>query len=361
MRSGSKLLLICGALAGLVGSLGPSAPEAVASPGAAPAGSQSPQDALLAQRADLVSRLNAITGPRDQARNQLLAAERDLSATESSLNDSRAQLDSLDAALKSLQSHIDANEHSLATARVQLGGLLRATYESSDKDGFAGAILNSNSFGDAMDRIHSAQRVTDQVAQLQDQIAHGEADLLRERSDLQAKFAAAQRLEDVLNQENGLLLAQVAARDAAFQSVDGPARALASQIAAIDDQLASAGQIDYSAPCGNRFAFGNCTYYVATRRCIPWLGNAYEWWDAARNAGFAEGSTPQRGAVVVWGRGGSSPYGHVAYVEAVGPDSGVPAGSFLISEMNYNGWDRVNHRVIQDGAPGIIGFIYGHI
>lgn len=360
MRSGSKFLLIVGALAGLLSSMGPAAPDAVASPGASAAVPVDQQAALRAQRADLVARLNSMTGARNDTRAQLLAAENALGSTEKSLAETRASLDALDAALKSLKTQIDANEHSLSGARAQLGGLLRATYESSDKDGFAGAILASTSFGDAMDRIHSAQHVTDQVAQLQQRIAQGEADLLHERADVQAKFDAAQQLEAKLNQDNGLLLAQVAQRDIAFQAVDGPARAIAAQIAAIDDQLDNSGPVDYSSPCGNRFAFGNCTYYVATRRCIPWLGNAWEWWGAARNAGFNEGSAPERGAVVVWGRGGSSPYGHVAFVEAVGPDGGVPAGSFLISEMNYSGWDRVDQRVVQIGAPGILGFIYGH-
>ena len=63
--------------------------------------------------------------------------------------------------------------------------------------------------------------------------------------------------------------------------------------------------------------------------------------------------------MAVWGRYGSSPDGHVAYVEAVGPSNGVPAGSFMVSEMNYNGWDRVDRRVVADNAPGLVGFIYG--
>jgi surface antigen len=100
---------------------------------------------------------------------------------------------------------------------------------------------------------------------------------------------------------------------------------------------------------GNRFAFGYCTWYVFNRRPIPWLGNANEWWGNARSSGFTEGSTPRAGAILVEN---FAPLGHVAYVESAG------AGSFTVSEMNYSGWDRVDSRVIANGAREIVGFIY---
>jgi surface antigen len=155
------------------------------------------------------------------------------------------------------------------------------------------------------------------------------------------------------------MLALVAQRDAAFRNVDGPARNVAAQIAEIDMELSGQQPVNASGSCGNHFAYGYCTYYVATRRCIPWFGNAWEWWGNAAAYGYSEGHVPQRGAVAVWGRGGSSPEGHVAYVEAVGPSNGVPAGSFMVSEMNYSGWNRVDQRVVADNAPGLLGFIYG--
>jgi len=88
---------------------------------------------------------------------------------------------------------------------------------------------------------------------------------------------------------------------------------------------------------------------VATRRCIPWGGNANAWYYNASKMGYAEGSVPEVGAVAIWdqGEGGANAwYGHVAYVEVVGPNLGVggvavvPAGDFEISEMNWGGWIR---------------------
>jgi surface antigen len=46
--------------------------------------------------------------------------------------------------------------------------------------------------------------------------------------------------------------------------------------------------------------------------------------------------------------------GHVAYVEAVNVD-----GSFVVSEMNFNGgWGRVSSRTVVPGTIYIVGFIY---
>ena len=36
--------------------------------------------------------------------------------------------------------------------------------------------------------------------------------------------------------------------------------------------------VPFEAPGSNSFAYGFCTWYVATRRNIPWMGNAIDWW-----------------------------------------------------------------------------------
>jgi surface antigen len=88
---------------------------------------------------------------------------------------------------------------------------------------------------------------------------------------------------------------------------------------------------------GNTYAYGYCTWYVASRRAVPgnW-GNAYTWLSAARGSGYGTGSTPRVGAVA-WERGN-----HVAYVESVNGDT------VTVSEMNYwgggGGWGRRSYR-----------------
>jgi surface antigen len=107
----------------------------------------------------------------------------------------------------------------------------------------------------------------------------------------------------------------------------------------------------------NGFSYGYCTWWVAHKRYIPWRGNAAQWWWNARPFGFAEGAMPRAGAVMVMGVSGTSPQGHVGYVESVNPN-----GSFVVSEMNWwgvpgGGWNRVDYRTVTS-MRGILGFIY---
>jgi hypothetical protein len=106
-------------------------------------------------------------------------------------------------------------------------------------------------------------------------------------------------------------------------------------------------------PVKDNFPFGQCTYYVATRRNVTWSGNAVNWWWNARGK-RPEGEVPVQGAIVVFNIGW---VGHVAYVEHVNLD-----GTFVVSEMNYHadggGWGRVDYRTLNVSDPEILGYIY---
>jgi surface antigen len=90
----------------------------------------------------------------------------------------------------------------------------------------------------------------------------------------------------------------------------------------------------------NMFPFGWCTWYVASRRYVPWHGNANQWPSAARAMGYSVGSTPVPGAILVTNE---SRWGHVAYVES------VSGGSVTISEMNFQAFGRVDTRTVSAG------------
>lgn len=99
-----------------------------------------------------------------------------------------------------------------------------------------------------------------------------------------------------------------------------------------------------------RFPWGQCTYYVSTRRNVPLDGDAWSWYGRARAYGRPEGKVPVQGAILVmWG----SWYGHVAYVERVNPD-----GSFVVSEMNVKGVGVRDERTLTVNSIPLIGFIY---
>ena len=102
---------------------------------------------------------------------------------------------------------------------------------------------------------------------------------------------------------------------------------------------------------GGHFSFGWCTWYVSTKRYVPWSGNAIDWWPNAAAMGFQEGRTPRTGAIMVTRESG---YGHVAYVEAVDAD-GL---GWSVSEMNFRGFGVTSTRHIRIGQVPLVGFIY---
>lgn len=105
----------------------------------------------------------------------------------------------------------------------------------------------------------------------------------------------------------------------------------------------------YYSSGAHRFPWGWCTWYVASRRHVPWGGNAGTWLYHAKAYGANIGKTPKPGAIVVTGE---SRYGHVGIVE------NVSGSSFTISEMNYRGFGVVSKRTLTKGSGVVKGFIY---
>ncbi len=100
----------------------------------------------------------------------------------------------------------------------------------------------------------------------------------------------------------------------------------------------------------NPFPWGQCTYWVASQRYVPWSGNAIQWWSAAQRYGQPEGQVPVVGAIAVYG---GTYYGHVAFVTQV-----LPNGSWQQSEMNVYGLGVLDTRTMAPGQDGFVGFIY---
>ena len=172
--------------------------------------------------------------------------------------------------------------------------------------------------------------MSQQVLNLVERLAAANRAMVAEQNSIRGDAVSAQQLEGQLAAQSDRFLTLLEDRNTVFSGLKGPARQIAGEIANIDNQIAAleAGPRIASGSCGNHFAYGFCTYYVATRRCVPWLGNAGSWYIAARQMGYKEGRTPVAGAIVVFWPGvdGVSSEGHVAYVEAVGPAAGNPRG-----------------------------------
>jgi surface antigen/LysM repeat protein len=108
--------------------------------------------------------------------------------------------------------------------------------------------------------------------------------------------------------------------------------------------------LDGKAGTGHRFPFGWCTWYVASKRYVPWGGNAGTWLYNAKASGYKTGRTPRVGAIMVTTE--NRFYGHVALVESVNGDT------IVVSEMNYVKWGKTDRRALSASSRFIKGFIY---
>lgn len=113
-----------------------------------------------------------------------------------------------------------------------------------------------------------------------------------------------------------------------------------------------------SGSVGNKYAYGNCTWWAYERRAQmgrpvgSFWGNGGSWAFSGRAAGFMVNNVPAAGAVLV--EAGSP--GHVGVVESVNAD-----GSIVISEMNnaaYGGFNIVNNRTISAGQAASYQYVH---
>ncbi|MGP8249761.1 MAG: CHAP domain-containing protein, partial [Candidatus Dormibacteria bacterium] len=100
----------------------------------------------------------------------------------------------------------------------------------------------------------------------------------------------------------------------------------------------------------NKFPWGECTYWVASQRYIPWSGNAVDWWVNAQAYGAPEGQVPVVGAIAVFDNGWD---GHVGIVTEV-----LANGEWVQSEMNVDGLGVEDSRTINPTSGYFVGFIY---
>lgn len=152
----------------------------------------------------------------------------------------------------------------------------------------------------------------------------------------------------------GVKPAETTPADTGTQTTTTPSGSGLGDTAVSNNQIATAS-------AGNRYAVGNCTWYVYERilqlggRPVgSFWGNATSWASMAQSAGFTVNNTPAVGAIAQWNsfQGGSGYAGHVAVVERVNPD-----GTIFITEMNFAGnFNRVTTRTIP--ASSVNSFIH---
>ena len=259
-----------------------------------------------------------------------------------------ARLDALNNQVEQANAVLDAANQKLAKDQVlaatlnsEIASLARLQYK---RPGLVVQFFEAGSLSQVLGDLSSEKLINDKERNLLAQTRDLRRQDQRARDDATSSLATlktsrdeAQRIADqAVAQQNELLRQRaLAIAQAQVQVQAGPSQ-----------PATWVGQ----GPWPNRFAYGYCTWYVANRRYIPWLGNAIDWWPNARSYGYAEGQAPRVGAVMVTRESG---YGHVAYVEAVNGD-----GTWTVSEMNFIGWNQVSRRTIRPGQVPLVGFIY---
>jgi surface antigen len=259
------------------------------------------------------------------------------------LDQSRARLTALNTRVEKAQADLDAANRQLdqdqklqADLDRQLADIARYQYT---QPALPLMVLRAGSIHEALADVSEWR-----VVSAREQALLVQQKALRAR-DQKARDSVASDLAAVQD-------AQAQAKQIASQAQANLASAQAAEYQQLAAQAAATAAPMTAATSGpNHFSYGYCTWYVANRRYIPWYGNAIDWWPNARTYGYAEGQTPQVGAVMVTRE---SSAGHVAYVEAVNPD-----GSWTVSEMNYVAWGVVSQRTIRYGQVPLVGFIYG--
>ena len=287
-------------------------------------------------------------------------AEQDLARLNRQLDGDRAKLDELNDRVERADGEVDAlnrklveDQRSEADLYRQVSAVARMEYQRPALT--LSTILDARSLDQLLSNIAQARL----VARRQQSLASQAVQLRRRDEQLRDQLAAkAGEVKKARDEAAQVAARTLALRNAASDEVlKARAQAVADQANATQGvpvkppaSAAPPGAIS-EAPGANRFAYGYCTWYVANRRYVPWMGNAIEWWPNARAYGYAEGQSPQVGAIMVTRESG---FGHVAYVESVNGD-----GTWTVSEMNFAAWNVVSRRTLRPGQAPVVGFIYG--
>lgn len=105
----------------------------------------------------------------------------------------------------------------------------------------------------------------------------------------------------------------------------------------------------------SKFAYGNCTYYVANHKNVTWRWNANQWLSNAKAAWVPTWSAPANWAIISFRWSWYNPYyGHVGVVSEVWDDY------IIVKDMNYRRFNEVTVRKIPKTDPSIKWYIYSN-
>ncbi len=303
--------------------------------------------AVQAQYDAIGAQIQSLLADQTAASTQAAAVQAQVTATQQSMQTVEARMTQLNADLTATNADIQADAARLTAQKGQLTQLLVAMYTAGGSNALSG-LVDSQSISQFMTRLNFVQTVGQQVQTLIVAVRSDEQSLQvlgqTQQADLAAAAASMAQLASLQSQlqiQQAQLQQEVAALGGQVASLQSQGQALQSQIATLRVEQAAAEAHGYDGvvlqpfafgPINDDYPWGQCTWYVASLRNVPWMANAKDWLEFSQWDGFSTGMTPQPGAIVVWGAGHGYNYlyGHVAYVVAV-----QSSYQFTVNEANY--------------------------
>ena len=281
-----------------------------------------------------------------------------------------------------LTQQITDNEAKLAEEKRVLSSNLKVMYLDSGISPLE-MLASSNNLSDYFNQQQYQDSIKDKIQSSMATILQTQKDLAKQKDDVTA-LLDTQRLQNTQlassrDEVNGLLAtaaSNVAAANASVKTSNAQISSLKAQQAAL--LAAASSSFNGSIPgassgsggaCDNghgtggypaswcnalKDAFGYGGQWGYNRECVSWAGwrryqlyvrgvvsrpvqpwgDANQWDEGARGAGFTVDNNPSIGAVAQTNAGG---YGHVAVVEA------IKGGNVIVSEMNYDGYGHFRY------------------
>jgi surface antigen len=288
----------------------------------------------------------------------------------------QAQISLSQAQSSRLTQQIADNESKLAQEKSVLGSNLKVMYLDSSISPLE-MLASSNNLSDYFNQQQYQDSIKDKIQASMSTILQTQKDLARQQTDV-TNLLVSQRTQnaqlaasrDEVNNLLAIASSNVAAANATVKNSNAQISSLKSQQAAIlaaasvgfsgsfpgassgsggacdngqgnggypaawcaapQDEAGYGGDWGYNRECVSWAGWRRYQLYAqgAVSRPVQAWGNANQWGDGARNAGFTVDNNPSFGAVAQTSIGA---YGHVAVVEK------VIAPYVIVSEMNYDG------------------------
>jgi surface antigen len=341
------------------------------------------------------SQISALNG-------QIASAQQQAQAAQSQANTISGQISIIDAQIASVTAQLQLSRTQQAQTQTQI---TNAQNQLTTKKGILDEEVRAiyqDSQVTPLEELASSQNLSDFVdkQQYNDQIKDHIQDELAEINTLKAQLEQQQAALNVqISQEAGLsatLSTQQAQQSQLLAEAQGNVAAANASIASKNSQVAKldaeeaatlqAASRSYSGsvPGASSGSGGACddgngnggypaewcnaaqdslidSWGMYNRECVSWAawrradigrpipggwGNANQWANAARAAGYTVDNTPQVGAIAQTDAG---PYGHVAIVEA------IQGSDVIVSEMNY---DDAGHYRLGTYAASYFDYIH---